>query len=129
MKEQLWTIGQRTTALFDLINDMRWEDQAAKDIRIRHLNTLETDGKAMLTAYRDQNNSLELTKDQLKLAESHRKQAYEAGKNVYRQHGHVQEEIRQADQMFEQSKKQESAARLQLPRIQQLINSANQAGK
>jgi hypothetical protein len=128
MKEQLWAIARRTGSLFDLINELQWNDEAARTIRTRHLTPLETDSKEMLVAFRDQLNSIERARERINVASSFRLKADQAGKEVYKQHGYIREDMRRADQELELSRKQEGAARIQLPSIQALIKKANEAG-
>ena len=128
MKEQLWSTGQRTGALFDLIRELQWNDEAARTIRTRHLIPLENDSKEMLVAFRDQLNSIERARERINVASSFAIKADQAGKEVYNQHAYIREDMRRADQELEQSRKQEGAARVQLSSIQALINKANEAG-
>ena len=82
----------------------------------------------MLVAFRDQFNSIERARERINVASSFRLKADQAGKEVHKQHGYIREDMRRADQELEQSRKQEGAARVQLPSIQALIKKANEAG-
>jgi septation ring formation regulator EzrA len=129
MNEKLLSIEKRTSEFFDFISDLRWDDAAAREMRPKYLHPLENDAHEMLVAYKDMDHSLELAIDQIKKAEAQMIQAEEAGKEIYRCHEQAQDDIRHTNQELEQSKKQESNARLKLPGIQQLIARANAAGR
>lgn len=128
MKEQLWVLDQRTGILLDLSHDMQWNDEAARNIRTTTLNPLEADSKSMLDAYHNQDSALDTARLHIDKAISQMKQAYETGKDMSRHHQQFTEEMDRTEQELEQAHKQEVRARLQLPKIQQLIAKAYQAG-
>jgi hypothetical protein len=62
----------------------------------------------MLTAYKDQDTSLEVVGVRIMVARNRMRDAYQAGQDVAREHRYFQEEIRRAECEYECSRTYES---------------------
>ncbi len=125
MENSLWFANQRTTALQLLRQSLQWHDAAASTINARYLNPHESDSADMLHAFKEQHNTLDVVRSQVKTAKTRMLQAGHANEQVEKHHHYVVAEMNRASQEYEQGRKFESLARSSVPNVFQLIAKAN----
>lgn len=129
MNDDLTNIGHRTQALHDLIQKMKWNNTALKDIHTYSLEPYKTDSQLMLEAFKAQYDSQDTLQTKVKAVIAHIQQAQAASMEVEKHYKRFIDEMRRTvEEQLEQVRRQEDTTRSQLLRTQQLIMSANQAG-
>jgi hypothetical protein len=126
MNDDLMNIGYRTRALHDLVQEMRWNDTAAKDIHTYALELHKTESQLMLAAFKAQYDVQNAVQMKVKAAISFIQQAQATSMEVEKHYKCVTDEIHRAEEQLELARQQEDTTHSQLLRIQQLITSANQ---
>lgn len=127
MEEMLWRMSRHSRDLQKLRGSIRslWDDDAAREINGRYLNPHEEDAKRLTTTLRAQNDALEQSKAYVLAATEHEGKAKEFAVVVEQSLGFAAQESRQAQIHHDQSLQQAALGKELLPRIYELVQSAN----
>jgi hypothetical protein len=130
MRDELFSLGQRTEKLLDRQRDMQgyWNDAMSRKIRERFLHHHESSSKDMLLALKNQQDALSASSDSIKQADAHRREAEKASEDVEKHLKYAQGELNKALKYMDQVLKMESHVRNQMNLVQELIEKANLSG-
>jgi hypothetical protein len=127
LEESLWTFKQRSRVLQDYRQDIQgiWRDDAATEINGRYLRPHEEDSQQALIALARQLSSLGESDEKLQMAGQLILEANRLSEEIEKSIIFANQDISRSHSEYSVFQEQSSAARNQLPTIDQLINQAN----
>lgn len=127
IEESLWTLKQRSRVLQDYRQDVQglWQDDAASEINGRYFYPQEEDSKQALASLNQQLSSLQKTDAELEIAKQHGLEISRLLDEVEKLLDFARQDIYRSHSEYSHFQDQNSAARAELPTIEQLINQAN----
>ncbi|KPQ32408.1 MAG: hypothetical protein HLUCCO16_20170 [Phormidium sp. OSCR] len=127
IEEYLWTLKQRYRVLQECRQDIErlWQDDAASEINGRYLHPHREDSEQALAALRQQLSSLEKIDVELEIAKQHDLEVSRLLDEVENFLNFARQDISRSHSEYGYFQEENSAARAELPTIEQLIAQAN----
>jgi hypothetical protein len=127
LNDALWSVSQQSRVLQDLRRDIRivWDDEAAREINGRYLNSHETDDLSMREEMKEQAELLSEAGIKLEAASEFGKQVEDFSKIVSERMQFARQDLDNAYNNYDLFVQYNSDARSKFPIIQQFIDRAN----
>src|SRR5689334_16066890 len=131
LNDAYWSATQQARVLQELRRDVRlvWEDEAAREINSRYLNSHEADDLSLREQIKEQVETLKQAEQKFEVAKDLSRRAEEFSKTVAERNQFARQDLDNAYGSYDVFVQYDADARAKFPAIQQLINRANAACK
>jgi hypothetical protein len=131
MDDALWSVKQQSRVVQELRREIRivWDDEAAREINGRYLNSHEADDLSMKEEIKEQAALLKQTDHKLVESKELGRKAEEFSKTITERNQFARQDLDNAYSSYDVFVQYDADARSRFPIIQQLINRANSACK
>lgn len=127
LEDILWRMGQQSRVLQDLRREIQpvWDDNAAREVDSRYLNTHAADDERLLEQLHLQDESLDQSASQMAAAQEEGRRAEEQAVVVMEQLRFANQDLQGAYGHYDVYARYHVAARGKFPQVQALIREAN----
>ncbi|HEX7333179.1 MAG TPA: hypothetical protein VF290_16865 [Pyrinomonadaceae bacterium] len=129
LDDALWSAAQQSRVLQDLRRDIRiaWDDEAAREINSRYLNSHEADDLSIREEIKEQDELLKQADHKVDTSQKLSRQAEDFSKTAGERSQFARQDLDNAYSSYDVFVQYNADARAKFPTIQQLIKRANSA--
>lgn len=127
LKDALWRMGQQSRVLQELRREIHpvWDDNAAREVDNRYLNSHAADDERLLEQLHLQDESLDQSASQMTMAQEEGRRAEEQAVEMMKQLRFASQDLQGAYGHYDVCVRYHADARGKLPQIQSFIQQAN----